>query len=255
MNADRNGSYRRSSAFIGGSLFLVFASLVYADPQDGSRLFETHCSYCHGLRGEGGRGADLTTGQYRHGGSDAELFSSIRNGIRGSEMPAVRASDDEVWRIVAFVKKIGSAGMEDTARGDAAAGKAVYETKGKCAGCHTIGKEGGSLGPALTDIGRRRGVGFLEESLVKPEAEVPVNYRAIRVSTKSGQTIVGIRLNEDDLSVQLRDTSDNLRSILKVNMKEIRHDQPTLMPAYGSVLSKKELDDLVAYLSSLRGDR
>jgi mono/diheme cytochrome c family protein len=55
--------------------------------------------------------------------------------------------------------------------------------------------------------------------------------------------------------VQLRDTSDNLRSILKVNMKEIRHDQPTLMPAYGSVLSKKELDDLVAYLSSLRGDR
>src|SRR6185436_9663469 len=121
--------------------------------------------------------------------------------------------------------------------------------------CHTIGKEGGSLGPALTDIGRRRGVQFLEESLVKPEAEVPITYRAIRVSTKSGQTIVGIRLNEDDLSVQLRDTSNNLRSIWKINIKEIRRDQPSLMPAYGSVLSKKELEDLVAYLSSLRGDR
>jgi putative heme-binding domain-containing protein len=170
-------------------------------------------------------------------------------------MPAVRASDDEVWRMVAFVKRIGSAGLEDTARGDAAAGKAVYETKGKCAVCHTIGREGGSLGPALTDIGRRRGVQYLEESLVKPEAEVPISYRAIQVVTKSGQTIVGIRLNEDDLSVQLRDTSDNLRSILKINIKEIRRDRPSLMPVYGSILSKKELEDLVAYLSSLRGAR
>jgi putative heme-binding domain-containing protein len=241
--------------------FLTLGSLVRAQnpfdtPQDielGSRLFQTHCSYCHGSRGEGGRGADLTNGQYRHGGSDTELFSTIRNGIRGSEMPAVRASDDEVWRMVAFVKKIGSAGLEDKARGDVAAGKAVYEGKGKCAVCHTIGREGGSLGPALTDIGRRRGLQYLEEAIVKPEAEVPISYRAIRVTSKSGQTIVGIRLNEDDLSVQLRDTSDNLRSILKDNIKEIRRDQPSLMPAYGSILSKKELVDLVAYLSSLRG--
>jgi putative heme-binding domain-containing protein len=241
--------------------FLTLASLARAQnpfdtPQDveqGSRLFQTHCSYCHGPRGEGGRGADLSSGQYRHGGSDADLFSSIRNGIRGSEMPAVRASDDDVWRMVAFVKKIGSAGLEDKARGDAAAGKAVYESKGKCAICHTIGREGGSLGPELTDIGRRRGVQYLEEALVKPEADVPISYRAIRVITKSGQTIVGIRLNEDDLSVQVRDTSDNLRSILKDNIKEIRRDQPSLMPAYGSVLSNKELADLVAYLSSLRG--
>jgi cytochrome c2 len=67
-------------------------------------------------------------------------------------MPAVRASDDDVWKMVAFVKKIGSAGLEDKARGDAAAGKAVYESKGKCAVCHTIGREGGSLGPVLKRI-------------------------------------------------------------------------------------------------------
>src|SRR5262245_54856768 len=119
------------------------------DVEQCSRLFQTHCSYCHGSRGEGGRGAALTNGQYRHGGSDTELFNTIRNGIRGSEMPAVRASDQEVWRMVAFVKKIGSAGMEDKARGETRAGKAVYEGKGNCAACHAIGKQGGSLGPEL----------------------------------------------------------------------------------------------------------
>ena len=69
-----------------------------------------HCSYCHGARGEGGRGADLTTGRYRRGGSDANLFDTIRNGIPGTEMPVVRATDDEVWKMVAFVKKLGSRG-------------------------------------------------------------------------------------------------------------------------------------------------
>src|SRR5258708_9872933 len=69
--------------------------------EQGRALFQLHCSYCHGAKGEGGRGADLTTGQYRLGGSDANLFNSIRNGIPGTEMPAVRVSDDEVWKMAA----------------------------------------------------------------------------------------------------------------------------------------------------------
>src|SRR5262245_6061531 len=79
----------------------------FVTPRDvelGNRLFQTHCSYCHGAAGEGGRGADLTRGEYRQGGSDNELFRTIRNGIDGSEMGPVRATDDDVWRMVAFVK-------------------------------------------------------------------------------------------------------------------------------------------------------
>ena len=33
----------------------------------------------------------------------------------------------------------------------------------------------------------------------------------------------------------------------------MRYDKPSLMPPYGTVLSKKEIDDVVSYLSSLRG--
>lgn len=224
------------------------------DIEKGGALFQVHCSYCHGTHGEGGRGAELTSGQYRYGGSDADLFTTIRNGIPGSEMPPARASDDEdIWRITAFVKKLGSAGLEEKASGDPAAGKIVYDGKGGCAACHAIGKKGSNLGPDLTDVGRRRGLAFLRESLEKPEAYVAINYRAIRVTPKSGQTVAGIRLNEDDISIQLRDVSDNLRSFLKENIKEIRHDQPSLMPSYKSALDKKEMEDLIAYLSSLRG--
>jgi len=223
-----------------------------ADIQQGGGLFQLHCSYCHGGHGEGGRGADLTAGVYEMGGSDPELFTTIRGGIPGTEMPAVRVGDDDVWRLVGFVKRIGSQGLSEKAPGNAEAGKAIY-AKGGCAACHRIGKEGSDLGPDLTDIGRRRGLGFLEESIVKPEAFVPNKYRAVQVVMTSGSTVSGIRLNEDDLSVQVRDLSGTPRSYLKENIKELRRDKTTLMPSYESSLSKKELGDLVAYLNSLKG--
>jgi putative heme-binding domain-containing protein len=221
------------------------------DVARGNDLFQTHCSYCHGAFGEGGRGADLTAGRYRLGGSDAELFQTIRNGIPGSEMGPPRVEDDDLWRIVGFVKKLGTAESED-APGDAAAGKIVYEKTG-CASCHIINGEGGVLGPDLNDVGRRRGLAFLEESIVKPEADLSNNYRGTRVVTQDGQTIAGIQLNEDDYSIQIRDTTGNPRSFLKHELKQIRRDDPSLMPAYGTILNETQLEDLVAYLSSLKG--
>jgi cytochrome c oxidase cbb3-type subunit III len=222
-----------------------------ADIQQGAALFQTHCSYCHGSFGEGGRGADLTAGIYRRGGRDPELYTSIRFGIPGTEMGPVRVTDDEVWKLVAYVKGLGSQGLLEKAAGDPAAGRQVYEKSG-CVSCHQIDKEGGNLGPELTDIGRRRGLKFLTESLVKPEADIPISYRAVQIVLKSGQTVSGIRLNFDDLSIQIRDTRDNLRSFLRENIQDIRYDKPSLMPAYAS-MNQKTLDDVIAYLHSLKG--
>jgi cytochrome c oxidase cbb3-type subunit III len=219
----------------------------------GRALFQIHCSYCHGANGEGGRGADLTTGKYRRGGSDANLYITVRNGIPGTEMPAVRATDDEVWKMVAFVKRLGAAAPMEKAAGDAAAGKLVFEGKGKCLTCHAVGPEGGSLGPDLSDVGRRRSPDYLAESITKPDADVSVQYRPLEIVTTAGNTVAGIRLNEDDISIQLRDTADNLRSFLKSDIREVRRGRPSLMPVYEGVLSKTEIDNVVAYLSSLRG--
>ena len=222
-----------------------------ADIQQGAALFQTHCSYCHGSSGEGGRGADLTAGIYRRGGRDPELYNSIRNGIPGSEMGPVRVTDEEVWKLVVFVKRIGSQGLLEKAAGDPGAGQVVYQKSG-CGNCHRVNRDGGALGPELTDIGRRRGLKFLAESLARPEADIPISYRGVQVVLKSGQTVSGIRLNRDDLSIQLRDTRGELRSFLMNNVQEVRYDKPSLMPAYAS-MNQKDFDDVVAYLNSLKG--
>jgi putative heme-binding domain-containing protein len=235
---------------------LPLAGAIAAPPDAelGRRLFQTHCSYCHGTGGEGGRGPDLTTGRFKRGGTGPELFATIRNGIRGTEMPSVRASDEDVWRLVAFVKTLSTVEGSERSDGDARAGKAVFEATGKCGTCHAVGNRGGSLGPDLAGIGLRRTNAYLRESLVKPGAVVAIAYRALGVYPLAGEPVSGIRLNEDDVSLQIRDTSGNLRSFLKADLREIVRDQPALMPSFES-LPARQLEDLVAYLSSLRDDR
>src|SRR3979411_2509335 len=53
----------------------------YDSPGDlakGRQYFLGHCAQCHGPEGEGGRGVNITTGRYRHGSSDRQLYMTIR---------------------------------------------------------------------------------------------------------------------------------------------------------------------------------
>jgi cytochrome c oxidase cbb3-type subunit III len=226
-----------------------------ADAAAGRQYFMGHCALCHGPEGEGGRGINLTTGRYRMGGSDRELFRTIQKGIPESEMPGTGLSENEIWRIVAFVRRLATAGAEEKAPGDPAAGKLVYEGKGMCAPCHVVGDGGGRLGPELSEVGLRRSLKFLRESLDNPAAYIADNYRTVTVLTSTGEPVTGIKLNEDDYSIQVRDIRDNLRSFLKSDLKEVKRESRSLMPAYGSTLSAVEIENVVAYLSSLRGKK
>ena len=196
----------------------------------------------------------MDAGRFSHGGSDRELFLVIRNGIPNTEMPgAFGLSELDVWRMVAHVQQLGRHGAADPVAGDAAAGAIVYEKNG-CAACHSIEENGGFLGPDLSDIGARRAPRHLRESIVSPSSDIPLDYRTVEVTSTSGKRASGIHLNEDEYSVHLRDTSGNLRSFIKSELEEIRLPRESLMPAYTS-LSKTDLENLVAYLGSLRPKR
>jgi cytochrome c oxidase cbb3-type subunit 3 len=224
-----------------------------SDAAIGKRYFLGHCSQCHGPEGEGGRGINLTVGRYRKGGADQELFATIRRGIPGSEMPGSDFSEKETWQVVAFVRRLARAGAEEKSSGDSEAGRRVYETRGACKQCHMISGTGGALGPDLTEIGLRRSLRFLEQSLLEPDSFVPENYKTVTVVPRSGQEFKGVRLNEDDYSIQLRDLAETIRSVTKASARTVRTEKGSMMPAYGGKLSPKEIQDLVAYLSSLRG--
>jgi putative heme-binding domain-containing protein len=219
-----------------------------ADVAEGKRMFIGRCALCHGQMGEGGRGPTLKPGR-----SDRELFVIVRMGIPNSEMPPSFAqTDQELWRLVAFVQQLG---QEDRGgevfRGDASVGKGVFQSQ-SCGVCHMIDGEGGDIGPDLSRAGARS-ARFLKESIVNPDADVPVSYHAVSVTTATGQPVRGVFIGEDEYSIQLRDMTGKPRSFLKSQLKGFQHETASLMPAY--TMPSTDLDNLVAYLSSLKGNR
>jgi len=124
------------------------------DVARGKRLFDGRCAPCHGLAGEGGRGATLARPRLVRAPDDAGLFKVIRNGIPQTEMPgAFDMIDREIWQVVAYVRTLGRTAVERVS-GDPSAGDRLYHTKGGCPQCHTVNSEGGRMGPPLTEVAR-----------------------------------------------------------------------------------------------------
>ncbi|MBW8861350.1 MAG: hypothetical protein JF601_03130, partial [Acidobacteria bacterium] len=64
----------------------------------------------------------------------------------------------------------------------------------------------------------------------------------------------GVRKNEDEFSIQIMDMRERLQGYLKTNLAGVTIDKQSVMPAYGpDRLADRDLDDLLRYLTTLRG--
>ena len=83
-----------------------------------------------------------------------------------------------------------------------------------------------------------------------------ISFLVMRVVTQDGREVRGMRINEDTFTLQLRDADNRVHSFRKDDLKELnRESSGSLMPSYQTVFSPTEIDDLIAYLASLRGER
>ena len=113
---------------------------------------------------------------------------------------------------------------------------------------------GGIVGPDLDDIGARRSAAHLREALIEPEASVPTGFLQLRVVTKDGQALTGVRVNEDGFSIQFRDLSGRLHSFWKDELSALEKEwKRSPMMSYEATLTSEQIDDLVAYMVSLQG--
>jgi putative heme-binding domain-containing protein len=221
----------------------------------GQKIFDAQCAWCHGANGTGGNGPNLQRPTLSHAEKDADLVQIVRNGIPGTEMPsfAIALTDRMAWQTAAYVKSLGRT-RGRTLPGNAKNGAALYESNG-CGSCHIVGGHGTGLGPELTRIGALRGAPYLRDAMVKPAASHPPGYLVVRATQNDGSEVRGIRLNEDVFFILVRDSRGTVHSLEKSKLTSVeRQIDATLMPSYAR-LSDAQLDDLVAYLSALRGDR
>lgn len=220
--------------------------------QQGQALFRARCANCHGVDARGVLGPDLTTGQFRSGGTDEQLFRVIRRGIPGTEMTGGGA-DDEAWMVLTYLRTLTTPAPSE-ARGNAQNGEAYFWNAGGCGSCHRLHGKGGRLGPDLSRIGATRSRAALAQQIRQASANVGVGYEPVTIVLRDKRRIRGVRKNEDTFSIQIMDTTERLQGFRKTDVAEIVDERQSLMPDYDSGrLSDGNLDDLLAYLTSLAG--
>jgi len=83
---------------------------------DGKRIYQRYCASCHGSNAEGGPGndlipaaPDLTDKEWKHGSTDGEIFSVIKNGVP-PELNMVpfgdQIKDTEIWNVVNYIRSL-----------------------------------------------------------------------------------------------------------------------------------------------------
>jgi len=226
--------------------------------ESGRLLFRMSCAGCHGLHATGGRGGpDLTRGTYSTGDADKDLYSVISNGVPGTEMPSFREplDDPNIWRLVTYVRSLSHAGATPI-KGDRVAGEKLFWSKGSCGQCHRVGIRGVAIGPDLTRVGKQRSLAYLRESIVSPDADLTPGFATVVVVTRDGTKITGVEKGYDNFSARLIDLSGRYYSFLKDNVRSMEIEYRSLMPSnYGRMFNPRELDDLLAYLASLGGEK
>jgi putative heme-binding domain-containing protein len=99
-----------------------------------------------------------------------------------------------------------------------------------------------------------RSPGNLRTSIVEPDAAMVSGWVMTHVTLRAGGKVSGIRLSEDQFQINLRAMNGKLTSIAKADTTSIQRDlSKSSMPSYAKSLSPAELDNLIAYLFTLRG--
>jgi putative heme-binding domain-containing protein len=240
-------------------------SYTPADIENGSRLYQSSCAGCHGPGGDMVPGIDLFRNQFNRAATDVDIIRIIQSGIPGTTMSPSSFSPTEAGTIVAFLRAAapassfgpgrGGDGRATVPRGDMAKGRAIFGGKGECGTCHRVNGVGPRVAPELTDIGTIRQPQELRDKILDPSRNVRPANRTVDIVLKDGSAITGRLLNQDTFTIQVLDSRERLVSLSRANVRDFTVRTESPMPSYRDKLTEDEVNDLVAYLVSLKGLR
>jgi putative heme-binding domain-containing protein len=114
---------------------------------------------------------------------------------------------------------------------------------------------GGRLGPDLSRIGAARSRAALTREIRTPSEYIREGYEPVTLVMRTGERIRGVRKNEDSFSIQIMDTRERIQGYLKENLREVINEPRSLMTdSPPERLNEGDLNDLVTYLGTLRGE-
>lgn len=140
-------------------------------------------------------------------------------------------------------------------KGDPTRGKELFFQTGatQCATCHRIGGKGGTLGPDLSEIGKKYNRAKILETILDPSKEIDKQYVAYVLQTTDGRLLTGLIVKRDETEVVLRDAQDKEHRIPVGQVDQLEGSKKSLMPEQLlRDLTAQQAADLLDYLAQLK---
>lgn len=129
-------------------------------------------------------------------------------------------------------------------------GKTVFAAT--CSVCHSVGGQGGQIGPVLNGAGAN-GVETLLRALLTPNAAMEAGYRTFRVQLKDGDVQDGFLVSQTPETIVLRQPNREDQRISMNEVKRADFTRTSLMPeGLLDSMPEKDVRDLFAYLKTLK---
>jgi quinoprotein glucose dehydrogenase len=136
--------------------------------------------------------------------------------------------------------------------GDAARGLKIFRERAdvSCLRCHAVGGQGGNAGPDLAGLSKRANREYVLESILSPNKQIAKGWETVSVQT-ADDAHSGVLKFEDEKEIHLDVPNVGLVKIRKSNITGRQGGTSAMPEDIAKTLSKKDVRDLVEYLSGL----
>ncbi|NRB50144.1 MAG: HEAT repeat domain-containing protein [Saprospiraceae bacterium] len=188
---------------------------------------------------------------YKAGSLDPDLELELVEALEESESAELMANLNAHWDAKRQEDPLAPYRMA-LQGGNPFRGRRIFnnDQAAQCIRCHTVFEFGGEVGPSLANIGHELDKEHLLEALVLPSARLAPGFGMATLTLQNDEIVGGVIDEEDENTITLRLPGDEKKTFQKADLKD-RQNIPSSMPPMGDVLSKRQLRDLVSFLSTL----
>ena len=229
-----------------------YSSQPQAELNHARKLFAVHCAGCHGADALGGEyGPPLAGVKRLRGRSAAWLRRVIQSGVRTGGMPAFNLPPSDLDALAALIRSLNIPAAEAPVSGDPGAGERFFFGEGRCTSCHMVFGRGSDVGPDLSNVGEEMTVEEIRTSLLDPSANIMPGYQSVTVRLHDGKTLQGFARSQSNFQMVVQDLKGKFHLLRKDAVVKVTASPKSTMPPVQ--VSPEQLQNLVAYLSSLTG--
>jgi quinoprotein glucose dehydrogenase len=184
-----------------------------------------------------------------------DIYLELAEAIDSSRSPDLIAKYKQLSTTLS-ADSLQSAYAGSLSGGDPDKGRRIFfaNQSAQCIRCHSYNDRGGNAGPRLNGVAARLSREQLLEALINPSARLAPGFGTVTLQLKNGKTVSGILDGETNSGIMVK-SGDQKTEVIPKSQVAKRTNSPSSMPEMRFLLSKKEIRDVISFLSELKNDK